>query len=178
MLPRLRHNFFHTWCLAWLVAVPGISFFSACATEEEHHAADRLNEISYAYHYRSLDSTEVYAQQAMKACRHYSGGRAEALNNLAFVAIAKMNYDEAYALLDSMQTDNQVELLIADVQRMRLCQRQSRNKNFYDYRGKALTRLKRIEEERNRLSAHQQRRLVYGKSELAIVASTYFYYVG
>ncbi len=178
MLPRLRHNFFHTWCLAWLVAVPGIAFFSACATEEEQYAADRLNEISYAYHYRSLDSTEVYAQQAMKACRHYSGGRAEALNNLAFVAIAKMNYDEAYALLDSMQTDNQVELLIADVQRMRLCQRQSRNKNFYDYRGKALTRLKRIEEERNRLSAHQQRRLVYGKSELAIVASTYFYYVG
>ena len=41
-----------------------------------------------------------------------------------------MNYEKAYDFLDSVTyvTDNQVELLIADIQRMRLCQRESENK--------------------------------------------------
>ena len=91
-----------------------------------------------------------------------------------------MDYKRAYAFLDSVYatTDNQIELLIADIQHMRLCQRESRNKNFYDYNEKALQRLKRIDEERAGLSAREQRRLIYARSELAIVASTYYYYVG
>lgn len=62
----------------------------------------------------------------------YDDGKAEALNNLAFVSIAKMDYDKAYDLLNQVAstTDNTIELLVAKVQLMRLCQRQSENKNF------------------------------------------------
>ena len=74
----------------------------------------------------------------------------EALNNLAFVSMMRMNYDEAKQQLDeaASSTDNQIELLIADIQQMRLCQRRSANREFYDYREQAAQRLKRINEER------------------------------
>lgn len=139
-----------------------------------------LNQKSYAFHYRNLDSTLIYAGKALSLSSRYSTGKAEAYNNKAFAHIALMDYKRAYAFLDSVYatTDNQIELLIADIQHMRLCQRESRNKNFYDYNEKALQRLKRIDEERAGLSAREQRRLIYARSELAIVASTYYYYVG
>lgn len=139
---------------------------------------DKLNELSYSFHYRNLDSTRIYAERALSLAGKYDDGKAEAYNNLAFVSMAKMDYDKTYHLLDEISTDNQLELLIADIQYMRLCQRQSRNKNFYDDREKALRRLNRIQEERSRLTPHQQMRLVYALSEFAIVSSTYFYYLG
>ena len=60
-------------------------------------------------------------------------------NNLAFVDLMKMRFTAANAKLDSVLkiTDNQVELLVADIQLMRLCQRESLNKEFYDYYEKA-----------------------------------------
>ena len=152
-------------------------FFSAC-TSKNHDSADKLNDLAYAYHYRSLDSVRVYAERAYEASSDYADGRAEAMNHLAFVSIAKMDYDRAKRQLDSVVTDNLIERLVADVQRMRLCQRESQNKLFYDYRERAKRYLKRIKEERNRLSEHQLRRFAYAESELAIVESTYFYYVG
>jgi len=141
---------------------------------------DGLNEVSYSFHYRNLDSTVCYANKALQLSDGYSAGKAEAYNNLAFSYIAKMNYKKADELLDSvlLSTDNQVELLIADIQYMRLCQRESKNKNFYDYRERALKRLKRIDEETAFLSPHLQKRLLYARSEFSIVCSTYYYYVG
>lgn len=152
---------------------------SACSPQDRQ-AADKLNSLSYAYHYRDLDSTEFYAREAFEASADYKDGRAEALNNLAFVSIARMQYDRAKLQLDSVYelTDNQLELLVADVQQMRLCQRRSRNREFYDYRTLAQKALRRIDEERDMLNARQTERLIYAESELAIVTSTYYYYVG
>ena len=153
--------------------------FSACSSPDRQ-AVDKLNSLSYAYHYRNLDSTEHYARRAYALSEDYSDGRAEALNNLAFVSITRMEYDRAKLQLDSILelTDNQLELLVADVLQMRLCQRRSHNREFYDYRAHALKALKRIDEERASLSESQQLRLCYAESELAIVTSTYYYYVG
>ena len=144
---------------------------------------DKLNSISYAYHYRNLDSTAHYAQAALQlaeASRGYADGVAEAKNHLAFVDLVKMDYSSAERYLNEIpsQTDNQIELLVSYVQQMRLCQRRSHNKDFYDYRERAITCLKRIDEERNQLSERQQRRLLYAETEFAIVNSTYYYYVG
>lgn len=154
-------------------------FLSACGNGNEAEV-DRLNEESYAWHYRNLDSTRVYAQRALELSTHYDDGYAEALNNLAFVSLAKMQYRQALRQLEDVQdkTDNQIELLVADVQLMRLCQRESRNKDFYDFRLRASRRLRRIREEGGNLSPHQKRRVAYAASEFRIVASTYFYYVG
>ena len=156
-----------------------IFLFSACSPTDRQ-AVDKLNSLSYAYHYSNLDSTAYYAQQAYDQAAAYSDGRAEALNNLAFVRIARMEYDEARKLLDEVAkiTDNQLEQLIAYIMQMRLCQRMSSNRAFYDYREQAIHALRRIEEERSSLTAQQQLRLIYAESELAIVTSTYYYYVG
>ncbi|MBR5061407.1 MAG: DUF5112 domain-containing protein [Prevotella sp.] len=176
-LPKLVHNRHFKKCSIGSLVLLGFFFFSACSSYHEGEV-DRLNELSYSFHYRNLDSTRIYAERALNLAGKYEVGKAEAYNNLAFVSMAKMDYDKAYQLLDEISTDNQLELLIADIQYMRLCQRQSRNKNFYDDREKALRKLNRINEERSRLTPHQQRRLVYAISEFAIVSSTYFYYLG
>ena len=156
-------------------------FFSACSPSSNSEV-DRLNERSYAYHYRNLDSTRAYAVKALRLSQRlgYDAGEAEALNNLAFVGIVHMDYNHADSLLRRAleSTDNQVELFIADIQLMRLCQRQSRNKDFYDYRERAGRRLRRIEEEESLLNAHQQKRMIYAFSEYHIVLSTYLYYMG
>jgi signal transduction histidine kinase len=153
--------------------------FSACSSPDRQ-AADKLNSLSYAYHYRNIDSTEHYARLAYAAADGYHDACAEALNNLAFVSLVRMQYDLAEAQLDSVAqlTDNQLELLVANVQQMRLCQRRSRNREFYDYREQALRSLSRINEERDWLTMKQLARLRYAESELAIVTSTYYYYVG
>ena len=56
---------------------------------------------------------------AYNAAEGQGEGLAEALNNKAFVCIMRMEYGEACRLLDSIGscTDNQIELLVADVQR-------------------------------------------------------------
>ena len=160
-----------TFCLHAMVS---------CLPSGANADADRWNERAYSFHYRCLDSVVANAQRAFDVSQHYGDGRAEALNNMAFVNIAKMNYAKATEQLQQIRkiTDNQIELMIADIQMMRICQRQSENKDFYRYRERAVSRLDRIEETDNALSRHQHMRLVYAQSEYAITLSTYLYYVG
>jgi signal transduction histidine kinase len=162
----------------WLFIISTI-LLSACS-RTDRQAVDKLNEQSYAYHYRNIDSTESYARRAAKLAEGYHAGRAEALNNLAFVHIVRMEYDEAERLLNEVveTTNHQVQQLIAYVQQMRLCQRRSRNREFHDYRELADKTIRRINEERASLSEHDQRCLLYAETEYAIVNSTYYYYVG
>ena len=162
----------------WLFILSTI-FISAC-THPDRQTVDKLNALSYAYHYKDVDSTEYYAKQAYDLSTRYDKGRAEALNNLAFTDIVKMQYDKAEQRLNEISqiTDNQTELLVSYVQQMRLCQRRSKNREFYEYRENATEALKRINEERDQLSEPQLHRLRYAESEMAIVTSTYYYYVG
>ena len=141
---------------------------------------DKLNSLSYAYHYRNIDSTEHYAQQAYQLSEHYDRGRAEALNNLAFVDIVKMRYDQAGEYLNDIPqvTENQIELFVCYVQQMRLCQHRSSNREFHEYREQADRVLNRINEERELLSDEDRHRMLYAETEYAIVNSTYYYYVG
>lgn len=152
----------------------------ACSDTGNRPEVDRLNEVSYSYHYRNLDSTRAYAKRALELSQNYDDGRAEALNNLAFVEIARMNYSRAFTILKSIpeQTDNQIEQLVSDVQLMRLCQRRSENKNFYHYLQHAQDCLKRIHEDEKLLDERQRGRLIYARSEFAIVYSAYLYYLG
>ena len=153
-------------------------FFAACSSSNQR-MIDKLNDISYDFHYKNLDSTYYYAMLADSLSGGYDEGKAAALNNLAFYHIARMDYNIAYDLLRQVAetTDNQVELLVADIQLMRLCQRESRNKDFYVYREKAQRRLRRVDEEPERLSDRQKLRMIYARSEFHIVEATYFYYV-
>ena len=168
---RLAHKTITFRDSVWLLAVLGLFLISACSSPDRQ-ASDRLNALSYAYHYRNIDSVEYYASAAKET--------AEGLNNLAFVKMVRMDYKAAEDYLNQIpeMTDNQLELLVCYVQQMRLCQRRSRNKDFHDFRERAVTCMKRIDEERNQFDARQQQRLRYAETEFGIVNSTYYYYVG
>ena len=154
----------------------------SCDNKESVMRIDHYNDVSYQNHYRSLETTKRYAQRALILAENigYDDGKAEALNNLAFVSIAKMDYDKAYDLLNQVAstTDNTIELLVAKVQLMRLCQRQSENKNFYHHNQRALLYMRRIEEDKQLLDDRQKARMVYARTEYDIVLSSYLYYVG
>ena len=162
-----------------LVAICLLLFFSACDAPHRQQVDD-YNDKAYAAHYRNLDSVKIYAKQALALSNGYNTGKAEALNNLAFVYLMQMHFDKAYATLNEVMgsTDDQVELLVADIQMMRLCQRESNNKEYYDYNEEANKRFLRINEDKRLLTDRQRRRMVYARSEYAIVSSTYYYYVG
>ena len=166
----------------WLRLVLNLAvvfLISACSPSDKA-AVDMLNSLSYAYHYRHIDSTAYYAQQAFDLSENYADGRAEALNHMAFVSMVRMDYDHAEQQLREAisLTDNQIELFVAEVQQMRLCQRRSRNREFYEHRERAIECRRRINEERAALSERMLLRLIYAESEYAIVNSTYYYYVG
>ncbi len=82
------------------------SFLSACSRVDTDKV-DRLNSISYSYHYRNIDTAYVYAKRALELSKGYDAGKAEALNNLAFVDIVRMNYKSAYEKLDSVAFHNE-----------------------------------------------------------------------
>lgn len=162
-----------------LAAICLLLFFSACDAPHRQQVDD-YNDKAYAAHYRNLDSVKIYAKQALALSNGYNTGKTEALNNLAFVYLMQMHFDKAYATLNEVMgsTDDQVELLVADIQMMRLCQRESNNKEYYDYNEEANKRFLRINEDKRLLTDRQRRRMVYARSEYAIVSSTYYYYVG
>ena len=171
-----------TWGRLWyrsLLFLSAVFMVVGCQTPSER-GYDDWSDAAYWWHYRDIDSTIYYARKVLLSEGATGVERAEALNHLVFASIVRMDYEEASALLDSLDllTDNQVELLVGDVQRMRLCQRQSRNRDFYEYKERAERRMRRVREEYGGLSDHSLRRFVYAASEYAIVSSTYFYYIG
>ena len=178
LLNTIKKPVYRLW-LEMLALVILLPLLYSCSGKKQERV-DRLNEQSYTWHYRNLDSAEVYARRALREADSQSDGAAEAYNNLAFVDIARMKYRDAWKLLKQVPelTDNQIEILISDVQLMRLCQRESFNKEFYDYHERALRCMQRFQKESYRLSPHQQRRLLYAQSEFQIVTSVYYYYVG
>lgn len=178
-IQTILYRYIHTLLTLLPLAVAAL-LSVACSDTGNRAEVDRLNDVSYSYHYRNLDSTRAYAKRALELSQNYDDGRAEALNNLAFVEIARMNYSRAFTILKSIpeQTDNQIEQLVSDVQLMRLCQRRSENKNFYHYLQHAQDCLKRIHEDEGLLDERQRARLIYARSEFAIVYSAYLYYLG
>ncbi len=153
---------------------------AGCGSDSRRQLADDLNDKAYHFHYISLDSTAIYADSAMAASQCYEAGRMEALNNTAFVHLMRMEYPRAEESLGRiiLETDNQIELLVANVQMMRLCQRMSRNKEFYTYYWAAQRNLDRIHEDERLLTDRQRRRVAYADSEMRIVQATYLYYIG
>ena len=87
------------WLRLALNTLLALLIFSACSSPDRQ-AMDRLNTLSYAYHYRDIDSVEYFASAAK--------GTAEGLNNLAFVKMVRMDYKAAEDYLNEIpeMTDN------------------------------------------------------------------------
>ncbi len=147
---------------------------------QEVRRIDALNSRAAYYAYISLDSVQHYATQAYEEAKNYDLGKAEACNNLGFYAFMKMDFEGASQKYEEVyqHSINELELLIADVGRMKICQRTAQNKLFYDYRNRALARMKRINEDRSVFDSDKDKeRLDYAFSEFHLVSTIYYYYL-
>ena len=163
-------------CAWWVLS----ALFGACSSASlfrEISRVDSLNRLAYAYRYKDLEACRRYASEAWQLSGARSDAAAEALCHLGFVAFMQMDLVEAgrcFAQVEQL-TGNELERLVADVGRMAICQRKAQNKEFYDYRNRALKRLKRIEEEAHLFdSPHQQQRLCFARSEFFRVSAAYY----
>ena len=162
-----------------LASVPLLSCGGGARTDA-FMEANALNQRAYETRYKNLDATEADALQALQLGGDRSYIKAEALNNLAFCAFIRMDFERADSLLQEVyaETNNELECLVADVGMMKLCQRTAMNKEFYDYRNSALRRMKRIREDKEALAEPRiLHRFNYACSEFSITSSVYYYYL-
>lgn len=141
---------------------------------------DSLNNLSYRMRYKNLAESASLAERAYNIVSSDCSSYPEVLNNLAFCAYMKMDFVKSKELFSNVisVSDNEIECLVADVGLMKICQRTSSNKEFYDYRNRAQRRIKRIRQDRvietdSTLSA----RFNYALSEFHITSGVYFYYL-
>ncbi len=161
----------------FLLAILAMLVLVACK-QQDTTKPDNLNRRAYALRYVDVDSSLHYANEAYALSRNYPDGQAEAVNHRAFVLYQQMLFSQAMeelARVDSL-TSNQVELLCADVMRMKITQRTGELRLFYRAWHNAGRRLTRIDEELEYLSPHHQNRVLYARTEMRIIASTYYYY--
>ena len=165
-------------CILWM----SVSFFSCGrgSGNSVYSQADSLNHQAYDVRYKDWHLSEKLAQQALEMGEDYSSIKAEALNNLAFCAFIQMDFERADSLLNEVyeETTNELECLVADVGRMKICQRTAMNKEFYDYRNSALRRMERISKDEKAMADDAiLRRFNYACSEFSITSSVYYYYL-
>ena len=159
-----------------------VLLLSGCRSNEskEHLSADYYNTISYETRYSNIDSSYIAAKKAYSLSANYEDGMSEALNNLAYVYYQQMKYDHSLRLLRKVlnQSRNQIELLCSDVMMMKVMQRIGNGYEFFRCRNRAQNRLARINECLGELTERQIRRVYYANTELHIISSTYYYYLG
>ena len=153
-----------------------------CSTHTpDRDRVDALNDRSYDQRYKNVDSARIYANKAYKEAEkiRYDAGMAEALLNQAFYTITRMDYQKTDTLLsraDSLAEDD-ITRLNVEVQRMRLCQRRSQNKDFYVHKNEADRYIANIHSDIKDESSRKRKQYTYARSEYGIVLSTYLYYV-
>lgn len=180
---RIAHTNYMRVLLNIAIFLPIVSLLFSCvgmAPVKETRLVDSLNQVAYYYHYRSLDSSYQAAQLAYESTSMHRAGKAEACNNLGFISFMRMDFESAERYFNEVYslTRNELELLIADVGMMKICQRTAMNKEFYDYRNNALRRIRRIDEDRGLfVDKHEVIRLNYAYTEFSIVSAVYYYYL-
>ena len=130
------------WAI-WLVACAFMAPFMACSEgtpQAEIRLIDELNEQAYAHLYRDAKVAQMWADSALIVADKYAIGRAEAHYLLGEVALIGQAYAEAHNQYEQAMacTDDDLETLLANVGKMRIYQRTSQNKEFYECRLKAL----------------------------------------
>lgn len=141
---------------------------------------DSINQRAYDLRYKQLNLSYKEAMNAYNKAISYDLGRAEACNNLGFCAFMRMDFDAAERYYKEVYktTQNELELVIADIGLMKIYQRTSMNKEYYDCRNSAVRRMKRIDEDQSVfVDVHEKKRLNYARSEFFIVSAIYYYYL-
>lgn len=166
----------------WLLTISTVCFCIGCTSisHKQKTQINHLNDLSYKFRYKNIDSALVYANVAYHQSISYPEGREEAVINRAFVAYQQMNYDTALGLLSRLKsnTRNQYNLLCANVLTMKIAQRIGDGETFFSCRNASMRILKRINESSSEIDSRHQQLVNYASSELHIVSSTYYFYLG
>lgn len=151
--------------------------FASC-TYQDTTLPDDLNRRAYLLRYVDVDSSLHYADKAYSSSKNYVDGQTEAISHRAFARYQQMRYTKALKELDKIDSisNNQVELLCADVMRMKISQRTGELRIFYRAWHSAQRHLRRIDEELHLLTEHHKDRVLYARTEMHIIASTYYFY--
>lgn len=176
------HTYQSRWTKIFVFVLFVCAFFGSIScnrvlSSDTHSQIDTLNHQAYLWRYKNLDSSFHYAQEAEKLAHSVDYGLTEALLNKAFVAYFRMNFPEVERLVLQVYSgsNNQIELLDADVLMMRVCQRTSRNQMFYTYRNRALERISRIQEEFDDLSDEERSQATHAIASYHLSAAYYYY---
>ncbi len=171
-------------CVCWGLVMAFITtlLFGSCSGEANkvNTLADSLNALSYCMRYKDLKESNRLAIEAYKVSEDDELSRVEALNNMGFCAFMQMDFERASELFEQALATghNEIEHLVSDVGLMKIYQRTSMNKLFYDCRNRALKRMERIREDVELITDEREKsRYRYAVSEFHIVSSIYFYYL-
>lgn len=162
--------------LSLLLACGSVS----CTHQQARQEAGHSNAQAFWWRYRNIDSSLTCARKALHQAPQGTAERAEAYCNLAYIAYQQMSYEKSTHLIGEAYhcTSDQIELLRADVLAMKVAQKTGDGYAFFSHRNHALHRISRIKEEREELTLGQLRMFHYALTELHIVSSTYYYYLG
>lgn len=137
---------------------------------------DSLSVRVYDSRYRSVALTDSLVAALDTLSFVESELRMVTCNAKAYSALMKMDYAAATALYDKVVAESacEIEKLVADVGQMIICYRVSANRRFFDYRARAVERIKRISEDAAYLSSGDKARFERAKIEFGIVSMCYF----
>ena len=159
-----------------------LSVFVLFSCSEHRHGgepvttADSLSVRVYDARYKSV----AIADSLVAALDNLSAGMKEqqmvARNAMAYSALMKMDYAKATTLYNSVidESECEIEKLVADVGLMIVCYRVSANRDFFDYRARAVERIKRISEDAEYLTLSDKARFERARIEFGIVSMCYF----
>ena len=130
----------------------------------------------YDARYSSIALTDSLARRLYSLSADNQEPAMVAANTMAYSALMKMDYASAVALYEKVldEADCEIERLVADVGLMTISYRVSGNREFFDSRSRALERIRRIDEDAERLSSNDKARFERAKIEFAIVSVCYF----
>lgn len=137
---------------------------------------DSLSVLVYEARYKDVSLADELARALDSLSAENHELVMVASNAMAYSALMKMDYAAATALYDKVQAeaDCEIEKLVADVGQMTICYRVSENREFFDCRARALERMKRIDEDVERLTVSDRARFERAKIEFGIVSVCYF----
>lgn len=141
---------------------------------------DTLCNVMSGLRYADVAFMDSCAGELLRLAVHDNELSSLALNARAQAAFMRMDYRTARSLYDSVISTSQCEIerLAADVGIMQICYRTSANREFFDYRTRALRRIKRINEDTAVLSQKENIRFSETKVELAALSVCYFSNLG
>ena len=179
----MKNKLYSLCVVCWVMVLANV-FFISCGGGQERHMVDRtadsLNRLSYALRYKNLSAASDAAEHAYLLDPDDPTVWAQALNNLGFCAFMQMDFEKAIRCYEtvSRETNNEIEGLVSDVGMMKICQRASMNKEFFDYRNHALRRMKRIGTDYTVMAdSALASRYNFALSEFYIVSGIYYYYL-